>query len=258
MKVIILAAGYGTRLYPLTKEKPKALLLVKDKPILEYILKKLYLLIVDEIFIISNKKFFPQFQEWFRKYGSFYKKKIKLLHNDSTSLEDRLGAVGDIDFVIQRNRIRDDLLVIGADNLFSFSLGPFLKFARRKSPANSIIVNRAKDKQALKRFGIVKLDSRNKIIDFQEKPRLRPPEADYGGQARQPEGALISTCIYFFPAQKISLINQYLKEDKRSADSSGGYIKWLSQNDTVYGFITRGRWFDIGSIDEYSFVNHTF
>lgn len=259
MKVIILAAGYGTRLYPLTREKPKALLLVKDQPILEYILKKLHLLILDEVFIISNKKFFPQFQDWFKKWTSFQKDKIKLLHNDSTSPENRLGAVGDIDFVIQRKKIKDDLLVVGADNLFSFSLQPFLKFARRKSPANSIIACRIENKQSLQRFGVLKLDTQNKIIDFQEKPRLRPESLrDYGGQASLPKSPLISTCIYFFPAQKTYLVNQYLKQKKKLADSSGSYIKWLSQNDAVYGFIARGRWFDIGGLNEYSFVSHAF
>ncbi len=255
MKVLILAAGYGTRLYPLTKQKPKALLLVKDKPILEYILKKFHSVMADEIFIISNKNFFPQFQKWLRKYNSPCKKRVKLLHNNSTFPDNRLGAVGDIDFVIQQEKIKDDLLVIGGDNLFSFSLGPFLKFAQSRKPASSIVTYALKDKQISERFGVVELDNQNKIIDFQEKPRLRQ---GFGGQASSPERCLISTCIYFFPTQKISLINQYLKQGKNSADSSGTYIRWLAQNDEVYGFIARGRWLDIGSIDEYSFVSHAF
>ena len=268
MKVLILAAGYGTRLYPLTKQKPKALLLVKDKPILEYILDKLPLPAAgrqEEIFIISNKKFFPQFQEWFKKWTSPQKDKIKLLHNDSTSPENRLGAVKDIDFVIQKKKIKDDLLVIGADNLFSFSLQPFLKFAQKKKPANSIVAYKIKDEKSLKKFGVIELNRQNKIIDFQEKPRLRqgfPLRQGFGGQvggqASSPKRCLISTCIYFFPAAKTHLINQYLKQGKNSADRSGTYIRWLVQNDGVYGFIARGRWLDIGSIDEYSFVSHAF
>ncbi len=245
MKVIILAAGYGTRLYPLSEKKAKALLPVKDKPIIEYILEKLHLPVVDEVFIVSNKKFFSQFQTWFKKSNSFAKKKIKLLHNNSTSPENRLGAVRDIDFVIHREKIKDDLLIIGGDNLFFFSLEPFLKFAQSQKPANSAILYKLKDKQSLSRFGVVKLDEQNRIVDFQEKPS-------------EPKSNLISTCVYFFPADKISLISQYLKKDKELADNIGSYIKWLSQNDNIYGFTARRKWFDIGNIDEYSFVNHAF
>lgn len=254
MKVLILAAGYGTRLYPLTKQIPKTLLPVKNKPVLEYILEKLHLPMVDEVFIISNKKFFPQFQEWFKKWASPQKEKIKLLHNNSTSPKNRLGAVRDIDFVIRQEKIKDDLLVVGSDNLFSFSLQPFLKFAQSKKPANSIVAYTTKNKQATERFGILKLDTQNKIIDFQEKPLL----CSILCNSATTEDVLISTCIYFFSAQKIFLIDRYLKENKRAADSSGGYIKWLVQNDEAYGFIAREKWFDIGSIDEYSFVSHAF
>ena len=244
MKVVILAAGYGTRLYPLTKKKPKALLSVKNKPVLEYILEKLHLNIIDGVFIISNKKFFSQFQEQLKKYDSCLKKRIKLLHNNSTSPKNRLGAISDINFVIQKEKLKDDLLIIAGDNLFSFSLKKFLIFSQNKKPASSIIVYRNNSKKRLKEFGVVELNTQNKIIDFQEKPS-------------HPKSSLISTCLYFFPAQKIYLIDQYLKGNECS-DNSGAYIKWLVENDTVYAFTARGRWFDIGNMEEYSFVRQIF
>ncbi|RKY39117.1 MAG: nucleotidyltransferase family protein [Candidatus Omnitrophota bacterium] len=243
MKALILSAGYGTRLYPLTKERPKALLPIKEKPIVEYILEKIPTW-VEEVFILSNQRFYPQFKNWFKNYDSSLKKRVRIVHNGSTSHKNRLGAVRDIEFVIQREKIKDHLLVIGGDNLFSFSLEAFLRFAYRRIPHISIMVYKLKDRQRLKKFGVVDLDKRKRVIEFKEKPSL-------------PHASLVSTCIYFFPKQSFFLIKKYL-EKRGLPDSCGDYIGWLSQKVEVYGFTARGRWFDIGSIDEYSSVKHTF
>src|SRR3989344_2868736 len=119
MKAILPAAGFGTRLYPLTIDKPKALIEVNDKPIIEYILEKIEN-IVDEVFIVTNNKFFNDFDKWFKKLN--YSKPIKLLNDNTNTNEERLGSLGDINFVILKERINDDILIINTDNLFTFDI----------------------------------------------------------------------------------------------------------------------------------------
>ncbi|MFA5356468.1 MAG: nucleotidyltransferase family protein [Candidatus Omnitrophota bacterium] len=232
MKALILAAGYATRLYPITKDYPKPLLEVGKKPIIDHILDKFERLDgVDEILVVTNSKFMPHFRQW--KKGLKTKKKITLINDLTKSHGDRRGAIGDMNFVIRKKRLRDDLLVVGGDNIFSGNLKRFFSFARRcKGPV--IGAYNIKDKREARKYGVIRLDKGKRVVDFKEKPK-------------DPGSSLIAMCIYYFPEDKLSLIKEYLRNrasDKH--DATGFYIDWLRRRTAVYGFVFEGVWYDIG------------
>ncbi len=243
MKSLILAAGYGTRLYPLTLDKAKPLLPVAGRPAVEHIIDRIdEVEEIDGILVITNEKFYKRFQAWQNKFSS--KKPIKIL-NDRTRIEkDRLGAIGDIDFVIKEQKLDDDLLVIAGDNLFELGLREFIDFAKLKTPASSIGLYNLKDKEAVKRYSQVRLDAFDRIIEFEEKPK-------------HPTTTLVAKCVYFFPRSKLNLISEYIKSGGE-IDAPGHYIGWLCQKDEVYGFTFRGRWYDIGNYEIYKKADKNF
>ncbi|MFH1190580.1 MAG: nucleotidyltransferase family protein [Candidatus Omnitrophota bacterium] len=244
MKALILAAGYATRLYPLTKKYPKPLLEVKGKPIINYIVDKLGLVNgVDEIYIVTNSKFMPDFRKWAKTVKS--SKKITLVNDLTKNNQDRLGAIGDIRFVINKQKIREDLLVVGGDNLFSGSLQGFLDAAKRNVACASLGLFRLKRKKDASRYGVVKLDKLKKVISFQEKPE-------------HPESSLVAMCLYYIPKNRLNLINVYMREEKKKADATGSYIAWLKDKVDVYGYVFSGSWFDIGDYKYFNTAKETF
>jgi glucose-1-phosphate thymidylyltransferase len=233
MKALILAAGYATRLYPLTKDRPKPLLSIAGKPILEYIMKKLERVEkIDSIYLVANQKFILDFQNWLANFQT--KKRVKILNDGSMCDDDRLGAIGDIGFVLEKGKFDDDLLIIAGDNLFEFDLSRFIQFfQKKKSPC--IALYDIKDREKARNYGVVTIDENQRIVDFEEKPN-------------QPSSTLIATCLYLFPKEDLNLISAYLKE-KRSSDAPGFYIQWLVKREEVYGFVFKGKWYDIGSME---------
>lgn len=236
MKSLILAAGYATRLYPLTLNRPKPLLIVGRKPAIEYIIERIEEIEeVDEILVVTNAKFFKQFKGWRKTFSP--KVPLKILNDGTASEESKLGAVGDIDFVIKREKIADDLLVIGGDNLFELGLREFVDFAKHKAPASSVGLHKLKNKQLVKKYSQVTLDSNNRIIKFIEKPQ-------------KPTSSLVARCIYFFSQSELGLISKYIVLGN-STDAPGNYISWLCQRVSVYGFAFSGKWYDIGNYETY-------
>jgi len=229
MKALILAAGYGTRLYPLTKEYPKPLLEVKKRPIIDYILEKLKKIQVNEIYVVTNSKFIGIFRQWARSKDCG---KIKLVDDLTKSNQDRLGAIGDINFVIKKERIKEDILVIGGDNLFNGSLKNFLTFAARHKGSASIGLFKLGQKKDASRYGVVKLDKKKRVVDFQEKPE-------------NPESDIVAMCLYYIPQAYFKLINQFVS-GKSKMDATGSYIAWLKNQTDVFGYVFKGSWFDIG------------
>ncbi|MDD4939672.1 MAG: nucleotidyltransferase family protein [Candidatus Omnitrophica bacterium] len=231
MKALILAAGYATRLYPLTKDFPKPLLEVSKKPIIDHILAKLQVLPdIDQIFVVTNNKFIPHFRKWEKKLrGS---KRVFLVNDLTRTIKTRRGAIGDMNFVINKKGIRDDLLVVGGDNLFSEGLERFVSFARAKK--NPVIgVYNIKKKSEAGKYGVIKLGRQNRLLDFKEKPQ-------------DPDSALIAMCLYYFPRKKIGLVKQYLESKTDKRDATGFYIDWLRKKEKVFGFVFGGIWYDIG------------
>ena len=238
MKALILAAGYATRLYPLTKKYPKPLLEVKGRPIIDYIIDKLGAVgPIDEIYIVTNSKFISDFRKWAKTVSS--SKKITLVNDLTKNNQDRLGAIGDINFTISKKKIQDDLLVIGGDNLFSGSLSGFLSSVRKNTPAVNIGLYRLKQKKDASRYGVVKLDNHKRVISFEEKPK-------------HPKSSLVAMCLYLIPKDCLGSIKGYIQGQKNKIDATGGYIAWLKDRAPVYGYVFSGFWFDIG---DYKYLN---
>jgi glucose-1-phosphate thymidylyltransferase len=243
MKVLILAAGYATRLYPLTKHWPKPLLLVKEKPIISHIAEKVDNISgVDEIIVVTNNKFFHNFEDWAEK--SSFKNKITVVNDRTRSADDRLGAIGDINFVLNELNIQDDLMVIGGDNLFSFDLKKFADFVRSIKTECAVGVYDIKDQNMVSNYGVVTVDKNNRITDFKEKPR-------------QSRSTLISMCVYFFAKSGLKLFKQYV-EQRDCHDTSGDYIKWLINKTEILAYEFGGIWYDIGDIVTFYHASLTY
>ncbi len=237
MKALILAAGYATRLYPLTKDFPKPLLKIKNKPIIDYILGKITSIReINEIFVVTNSKFFPVFKTWSRKVKA--RRKITLINDLTKSNEDRLGAMGDIGFVLDKKHIKEDLLIVGGDNLFDGSLNDFIKFAKSKTPSVTIGVYRLKNIKDATRYGVVKISKESKIIDFHEKPE-------------KPNSSLVAMCLYYLPYSGLKFIKDYMRIAKKN-DATGRYIDWIKDRVDTYSFVFSGKWYDIG---DYKYLN---
>jgi len=231
MIVLILAAGYATRLYPLTLDTPKPLLPVAGKSILERIFEKVRgLQGVQRCYIVTNSKFSRHFKEW--SAGFRYPVPLEVVDDGTTANEGRLGAIKDIDLVIKEKAIRDDLLVIGGDNLFEFRMSSFVEFARSKAPHATVALFDIQDKKKATIYGVAQLDDSQRMVGFQEKPA-------------QPASALISTCVYYLPKETLGCVSRYLASGNVQ-DAPGYFIRWLSEHDAVYGFAFSEGWFDIG------------
>lgn len=232
IKALILCAGYASRLHPLTEDTPKHLLEVGGKPILEHVLEKVKSIqTINEVLIVTNHRFHHQFRVWLNHFE--YPKKIKLIDDGTISNETRLGAVGDLNFVLKEEEIDEDLLVIAGDNLFGFSLQNFLKFYQEKQ--NSILALRdLKDPEKIKnKYGTGILEE-SKVIQFQEKPS-------------QPRSTLAATACYIFNKDDLKLVEQSIERGK--ADNPGDLVRYLVKESEVHGFVFDDHWFDIGSFE---------
>lgn len=236
MKGILLCAGYGTRLHPLTENQPKPLLPVGGKPILEHLLEKMEGLSgLDEVFIVSNERFFQHFQAW--AGTKQFPWRVEVVNDGTRTNESRLGAVGDLRFVVQKYRLTDDLLLFAGDNLFLCNLQPFVSFAEAHRPSASLAVIDVKERDLARQYGIVKTEREGKITEFFEKP------AD-------PPSTLASTGGYWFAGERLDLLDRYISEG-HNADRLGDYIAWLAKVDRVYAFPLAGKWYDIGDLRSY-------
>ena len=234
MDAIILAAGYATRLYPLTKNKPKPLLHVARKPIVEHIIRKIEeIKDINKIYIVTNDKFEGHFNDWLRSFDA--KSPIEIINDGTKSNEDRLGALGDVHFAITSKNIDNELIVVAGDNLFELSLNDVSNFFRKKK-SNVIVLHDVKDIELAKHYGIVETDNENLVTHFEEKPQ-------------NPRSTLASTGIYLFPKKTIELIKKYI-EQGNNPDKTGSFIEWLHKRESVHSFVTDKKWYDIGSFEQ--------
>jgi len=240
MKAIILAGGYAKRLWPVTKNMPKQLLPVAGKPIIEYPIENIELTKgIKEIIISINAYFEFNFREWFTKYQ--FRKKTKLVIEKTFSEEEKLGSIGALNYLIDKLKIKDNLLIIGGDNLFEFSLRKFVNFFR-KTKTSVLALYDIKDKEKVKgRYGIAEIDNDDKVIGFEEKPQ-------------EPKTALVNTACAILSKEDIKLIPQYIEEGNNK-DAFGYLLKWLIEKRPIHGFVFDSPWFDIGSFEAYDAAN---
>ncbi len=230
MKAIIPAAGYATRLHPLTKDQPKHLLDVKGKAIIEHIIDKIEEIEdVDEILVVTNEKFFDNFQKWAEEFECDIP--IRVFNDGTTSNDDRLGQIGDIHFALEKGNVDDDVMIIAGDNLFNFSLhGVKEVFYNKRSNVNALYDVRSRE--SAKQLGIATIDNEQKIVGFHEKPE-------------EPKSTLASIGIYLFPKENVQLFSNYLNAGNKP-DKMGYFMEWLIQNDELHGHVYTEKWFDIG------------
>ena len=245
MKVIILGAGYATRLYPLTLTQPKPLLPVAGKPMVEYVLDNLAPIgDIDRVYVVTNAKFATHFQAWADQYrGSNAQLKFTIVNDGSTDDSNKLGAIGDIHFVLKTQAVDDDIIVVAGDNLFSEKLSEFGKFCREKN-APVLAVYDVKDLEQIKKYNSITLAPDGRITFFEEKPS-------------HPVSTLTGIALYYYPRSVIPLIKQYVAEGN-NPDQPGRLIQWLFPRTPVYTWTVPGLWFDIGSKETLEEANRIF
>jgi glucose-1-phosphate thymidylyltransferase len=231
MKAIVLAAGYATRLRPLTDTWSKELLPVAERPIIDWILDRVAAVEdVDEVHVVTNARKAPDFLEWARG-------RDVTVHDDGTTSNDnRLGAIGDMQFVIDSAHLDDDLLVIAGDNLFAYSLTAFVDYWRGKGIASAVAVRDVGSRALATQYGVVSLGDDERILDFVEKP------AD-------PPSTLAATATYLFHRDHARLIRAYLDAGE-SPDQPGKFVAWLHRRASVYGWRFDATWYDIGNHEQ--------
>ena len=233
MKCLILAAGYATRMYPLTENFPKPLLKVQGRTILDWLIEDMDSLgVIDEYVVISNHKFAHHFDVWAKDRPQ----KITVVDDGTESNETRLGAVRDIQFAIDQCRLDSDMLVIAGDNLLNFSLTKFISYAMEKK-TSCIMRYYEAVKEKLSRSGVATVDENDKIIDMEEKPA-------------QPKSNWCCPPFYYYTREDARLVKKGI-EAGCGVDAPGSYIAWLCKQTTVHAMEMPGTRYDIGNMESY-------
>ena len=240
MQCLILAAGYATRLYPLTANFPKPLLKVGDKTILDHLLDDLDKTgEVDRYVVISNRKFAPHFTEWAKtRPGS-----VAVLDDGTETNEGRLGAVRDVAFAIRELSLDDDLLVVAGDNLLDFSLARFLAYAKSKG-ASSVLRYYEPSVDRLKKCGVLEIGDDDRILSMVEKPA-------------EPKSHWCCPPFYFFTKADARRVEEGIASGC-GVDAPGSFIAWLSSVSAVYAMEMPGRRYDVGDLKSYEEVQKNY
>lgn len=246
MNALILAAGYATRLYPLTLDKAKPLLDVAGKPMMEWVIDNLAPIKgLEKVYVVTNAKFAASFQEWADRYNQTHAKlAFEIINDGSTSDADKLGAIGDINLVISRaNLVASDLIVVAGDNLFNQSLEDFGRFCSEKNQPVLGVYDVGSLEEA-KKYGVVAVDAQGVITSFEEKPP-------------QPKSTLIGIALYYYPKEVVGMIPTYIAAGN-NPDQPGRFVQWLYQRAAVQTWQVPGTWFDVGSKETLEEANRLF
>ena len=237
MKCLILAAGYATRLYPLTENFPKPLLEVAGKPILDWLIDDMSKTgQIDEYIIISNHKFAHIFEKW--SNGRY-----TILDDGTTNNDNRLGAVKDIQFAIEQLNLDDDLLVMAGDNLLDFSLSGFINFAKEKQ-ATCVMRYYESDEARLHKTGVAEINEQGLILSMEEKPA-------------NPKSHWCIPAFYYYTREDTRLIKKGI-ESGCGIDAPGSFIAWLSTQTEVFTYEMPGHRYDIGTLASYETIKESF
>lgn len=240
MKCVILAAGYATRLYPLTENFPKPLLKVGEKTILDWLVDDIDKSgLVDKYVVISNHKFVSHFEKW----AATKPQDIVVVDDGTSTNETRLGAVKDIQFAIDKLGLDDDMLVIAGDNVLDFSLTQFIAYAREKN-TSAIMRYYEPVYEKLLKTGIVTVDETDKVVEMTEK---------------SPNPATHWCCppFYYYTRHDARLVKEGI-ENGCGVDAPGSYIAWLCTQTFVHAMEMPGKRYDIGNLASYEQVQHDY
>lgn len=245
MKLIILAAGYATRLYPLTLNQPKPLLPVAGKPMLEHVLDNIATIsAIDHAYVVTNEKFASHFEKWSAGYHrSNLHFSFTIVNDHSTDDTNKLGAIGDMNLVMTKHEIDDDIIVVGGDNLFSNDLAEFGEFCQQKNSPVTAVYD-VGDLEEIKKYNAIDIDENDRITFFEEKPKV-------------PKSTLTGIALYYYPKTSLPLIRQYIDEGN-NPDQPGRLVQWLYPRVPFYTWKVPGIWFDIGSIETLEEANRVF
>jgi glucose-1-phosphate thymidylyltransferase len=241
VKALILAAGYATRLYPLTLDRPKHLLEVAGRPLLERLFEQLPLSEVDAVYVVTNAKFSPRFRDW--ADGLALDAPIEVVDDGTTGEDEKLGAIGDLELVIRTKGVDDDLLVAAGDSLFTERLDGFVRFAREREAA-AVAVYDVGDLEIVKRLSVIDLADDSRVISAEEKPE-------------RPVSTLAGVALYYYPRSVLPLVAEYLREGNNS-DQPGRFVEWVYRRTPVYGWRVPGDWLDIGTPEALADADRVF
>jgi glucose-1-phosphate thymidylyltransferase len=245
MKLIILAAGYATRLYPLTLNQPKPLLQVAGKPMLEHVLDNIETIKhINHAYIVTNAKFVSHFENWSKTYrpddlGFGF----TIVNDGSTDDSNKLGAIGDLHLVLTKHDINEDVVVVGGDNLFSNDLAEFGDYCKQQNAPVTGVYD-VGDLEAIKKYNAIEIDESGRIVYFEEKPKV-------------PKSTLTGIALYYYPAATLPLIHQYISEGN-NPDQPGRLVQWLYPRVPFYVWKVPGLWYDVGSIETLEEANRVF
>lgn len=240
MKCLILAAGYATRLYPLTENFPKPLLPIGGKTILDWLVDDIDASgLVDEYVVISNHKFAHHFDKW----ASEKSQNIHVVDDGTSSNETRLGAVKDIQFAIDALKLDDDMLVIAGDNVLDFSLTRFIAYAREKNTSCIMRYYEATEKK-LQKCGVVEIDENGKILGMEEKPA-------------QPKSHWCCPPFYYYTKKDAKLVESGIASGC-GTDAPGSYIAWLCTQTVVHAMEMPGSRYDVGNLESYEKIKSEY
>lgn len=240
MKCLILAAGYATRLYPLTENFPKPLLKVQDKTILDWLVDDIDGAgLVDEYIVISNHKFARHFQEW----AAGKRQKITVVDDGTSTNETRLGAVCDIRFAVDSLGLTGDMLVIAGDNVLDFSLQHFVRYADAKR-TSCVMRFEEPSVERLHKCGVLEIDDSDRIMSMEEKPA-------------QPKSHWVCPPFYYYTAEDAARIPAAIA-DGCGTDAPGSFIAWLCRHTSVHAMEMPGRRYDIGNLQSYEEVQQQY
>ena len=238
MTGIILAAGYATRMYPLTLNFPKPLLEVGGKKIIDHLLEDGERSGIERFIVVSNHKFISLFREWAEG-----KENVMVLDDGSVDNEHRIGAVKDIEFAIEKAGINDDTLILAGDNVLDFSLSSFIEYGKKKG-TSCIMRHRETDRARLSKTGVVTIDQNDLVLSMEEKPK-------------EPKSEWAVPPFYYYVKEDLPLIKEGI-ENGCGTDAPGSFVSYLAERRPVHAFLMPGKRFDVGSIEGYEKIRKEY
>ena len=233
MKAVVLAGGYATRMWPITKHRPKMFLPIGESTVIDRIFADLEAdERIDDVYVSTNERFAPDFEAHLAD-SEFEKPKLSV--EETTEEDDKFGVVGALAQLVDRENVDDDLLIIAGDNLISFAVSDFLDYFTDHD-APTLAAYDVGSREKAKSYGLVDIEG-DRVVDFQEKPA-------------NPKSTLVSIACYAFPQESLDLLPTYL-EDGNNPDEPGWFVQWLQNREDTYAYTFEGAWFDIGTPESY-------